>query len=68
MRALLVTWLTVACGATQLTHPPERERCWAEAKVKFQADTDRLCPGRFTECAHAAELIDTLRKDQEACP
>lgn len=59
--------LLVACGpgAAELA---ERERCYEAAEAAAQRRADRECPDLFIECHSADDILDELRRAQEACP
>lgn len=70
MKRLLLA-MALGCGSpqpAQYTASPEGERCYTEAKLHAQLTIDAKCPGRFTTCEHAGEILEQLRRDQEACP
>lgn len=70
MRRLLLI-AALACGSPQPAQyraSAEGERCYTEAKLHAQAVIDAKCPGRFTTCEHAGDILEQLRRDQEACP
>lgn len=56
----------VGCGLTA-TQVRERELCYGRAEAAAQKRVDAECPGKFSECAAADEILGELRTAQEAC-
>lgn len=69
MRLALLALLAFGCALPPPKAPsPERERCYDAADTAAQARIDRECPGRFSTCPSAAEIIAELKAAQESCP
>lgn len=66
MKLVAMVALT-ACGMSA-TQVRERELCYSKAEAKAQERVDRECSASFSTCPVARDILDGLRKDQEACP
>jgi hypothetical protein len=63
-------WLLVlaaGCGLTAV-QIKDRERCYARAEAHAQERVDDECPDTFRTCIKANDILEELRKAQEACP
>ena len=66
--ALIAVAMTLAaCGMTAL-QVRERDLCYSRAEIKAQDRVDSECDGAFKTCSAARDIMDELRRAEEACP
>jgi hypothetical protein len=66
MRVLLI--LTLAGCGMSAAQVRERELCYNRAETVAQDRVDRECSGSFRTCPVADDIMEQLRRAQEACP
>lgn len=67
MRAILATLALAGCGLTA-AQIRERDLCYERADAAAQDRVDRECAESFSTCPTADDIMDELRRAQEACP